>query len=446
MNDETYKEVYGHILNDAQRIRKEVMNEWGDIIMFGGSMPKDVMDELSIAARITGLAFDALAGHGVSCVQVNGKPDLYMLSVREENYVCHKSAIPSMSGFLDVVNIPGVSGEQEKTAEETSLKEKTGTYKGSETEEEKDYGRQEETEGPETYKTETEETEDETSGNEEPSEVEEYADADTGEEDPEGESAEDIEEDPKEDEGETEEEENENENDGSGRTPSVTSFTRSDIFTEETRKNINEFVYETFDASLTHSGFSGGGRPMDARIMIAPLKIQRFACPSVPILAAVFCNGRTYTASSYDQAEDGKNLVVMNIDEFYLLFRGTFDANGKFRGYVTTTGISASQGDVLNITSEKRYGDAADPKAVRNGHIKFRTTVYDAQGTLEAFPFGDPEDNEFIIMTKTDEFTDYIIIAENAGLKKGIIFQDNKKMQVDCVLDGEEMYVSLKEV
>ena len=64
MNDEVLQEIYSHILNDTQRIRKEIMGEWGDILMFGGAMPPDVMNELAIAARITGLTFDAFGHHG----------------------------------------------------------------------------------------------------------------------------------------------------------------------------------------------------------------------------------------------------------------------------------------------------------------------------------------------------------------------------------------------
>lgn len=455
MDREIYKEIYRNILDNAQRIRKEIISEWGDIIMFGGTMPDDVMNDLSIAARITGLSFDALSARGIHYKTAPGKPDLYSIDIDGDGFICHKSAIPSLSGFLDVVNIAGVSQpsapysveEPQKAAPETekvsvSSAESAGnnftdadddkdniqpmSESDSDPEEEQDPGIF--IQGEEIMPQPDEEED-----------VEENREEESGENDT---SVEDMDDSAKEADTAVEE----MQKDAEAKTPVIASFTKNDIFTEERTKHRDEFVYEMFEVSLTHSGFSGGGKPSDAIIMVAPLKIQRFTSPSVPIIVAVYCNGKIYTASSYDSAEEGKNLVTLNANEFYLLFRGAYDGNGRFQALVTTTGISASQGDILNVVSEKRYGDDAG-RNVNNGHIKFRTTVYDAPGTLEAFPFGDPEDNDFIVMTKTEEFTDYLFISEDSGLKKAIIYQDKQRMQVDCGWDKEDkMYVALKEV
>lgn len=458
MNNEVYQEVYGHILNDAQRIRKEIMNEWGDILMFGGSMPDEVVGELSTAARITGLAFDALSSHGVKFASVNGKPDLFTLSVREESYICHKSAIPSMSGFLDVVNIPGVPNTQNEEIEveaqrevpskkekETFVEEKNEIELNDDVDsfpmaDEKNVGIDSSNEKAEFTDISDEENlplepEDENSSMEE--EMPETEKSETSS---------DMLEVNKENMADDTAYETQQDNSDDSSAPNIGSFLRSDIFTEETEKAMDEIVYEMFGVTLTHSGFSGGGKSLDAQIMIAPLKIQKFSCPSVPIIVSVYYKGKIFTSSSYDQAEDGRNLVTLNIDEFYLLFRGSFDGNGKFRAFITTTGISASQGDILNITSETRHGDDAG-RNVKNGHVKFRATVYDDPGTIEAFPFGEPEDNEFIVMTKTDEFVDYMYISNGSGgLKSAIIFQNGEKKQISCEWDEDKMTVELKEV
>lgn len=493
MNNEVYKEVYGHILNDAQRIRKEIMSEWGDILMFGGSMPEDVVNELSTAARITGLAFDALSNHDVAFEQVANKPDLFRLTVREESYVCHKSAIPSMSGFLDVVNVPGVpsstfehsspvkeEAEEEVQEEETPKKQAKKKAPVVEEPEEPEF---EEDPIPLKPWEDLEDDEDKVNDNdleeeEEDSEEEieyeddddeipqasfEATDDDEEEESIQFEDGEETElEDDEDSESEEPEYESENEDEDSeddeeeevsypsrkaeviGGTAQVSSIAKRDLFIEEAQKNRDDFIYEMFQVSLTHSGYSGGGKPEELTIMIAPLKIQKFTSVSVPIIVSVYHKGKIISKSSYDQVEDGKNLVMLDINEFYLLFRGSFDANGEFKGFISTTGISANQGDILNIISNNSYG-VKDSRTVNNGHIKIRSIVDDEEGTIEAFPFGEPEDNEFIVMTKNDEFVDYLYISDAVkGLKKAIIFQGGQKTQVMCSWDDDYEQMSLE--
>lgn len=423
MNNEVYQEIYGHILNDAQRIRKEIMGEWGDILMFGGSMPQNVVDELSTAARITGLAFDALGGHGVLFKQVPEKPDLYSLTVRDESYVCHTSAIPSMSGFLDVVNISGVSPQTQPASSITGIespisKDNIPIKEENESSEEtasEDIAETVEEFAPDTKKTPNEEVEDNTEAKEDLEDELIFQPR----------TAEVI-----------------------GNTK-IASLNKKDLFIEEYSKQTDDIIYEMFDIAMTHSGYAGGGKPEELQIMIAPLKIQKFACPSVPIIVSIYHKGKIITKSSYDQSEDGKNLVTMDVNEFYLLFRGAFDANGEFRGYITTTGISASQGDVLNVISNEKFGKC-DGRNVNNGHIKIKSILDDKPGTVEAFPFGDPENNEFIVATKNDEFVDYLYISNSAkGLKKALIFTESgAKKQVVCSWDEDytQMSLELKEV
>ena len=463
VNNEVYQEVYGHILNDAQRIRKEIMNEWGDTLMFGGTMPSDVLDDLSNVARITGLSFDALKGHGVSYSPVNGKPDLFCLNVRGEKYVCHKSAIPSMSGFLDVVNVPGVNQEPKPTCssqpqvnahkepeEEVRVEQEKpvsnfSSYQGRESFDSEEV----DAEG-ESFESQSEQLDDFYEDSPEESEYEEESDVDNAEDSEESVALEEPEAEEYEDESDEEEPLVFPKNTAEiiGGNTKISTFGKRDIFMEESKKNINDIIYEMIDINLSHSGFSGGGRAEKMTIMIAPLKIQKFAAQIVPIIVSVYHNGKIITKSSYDLAEDGKNLVTMDVNEFYMLFRGTFDANGRFKGIVTTTGISASQGDILTVSSDVVYGNT-DNKSVNNGHIKVRSIVDESEGVIEAFPFGDPEDDEFIVLTKNDEFVDYLYVSDGAkGIKKPIIYSEGKKKQIYCSWDKdhEVMSLDLKEV
>lgn len=456
MNNEVYQEVYGHILNDAQRIRKEIMSEWGDILMFGGTMPKEVVDDLSNAARITGLAFDALETHGIAFSQVDNKPELYRLNVRGESYVCHKSAIPSMSGFLDVVNVPGVSVESQNVnapvaAKKPPVREEIPSYK----EEPVSYASEvEQPQQLESFNEEEEDTDFTYQGREEFESSSDLEDEDQIEDAEEEDDSDEISEETEPETDEVEDEDTEPEYPKrsaeiiGGEPAKITSLIKSDIFMEESTKKVDDIIYEMFDVNLSHSGYSGGGRPEEMTIMIAPLKIQKFATPSVPILVSIYHKGKIITKSSYDQMEDGKNMVTIDVNEFYLLFRGSFDSNGEFRGYVTTTGISAGQGDILNVVSNTKYGDTSS-RTVNNGHIKIRSMVDDMQGTIEAFPFGDPTSEEYIIMTKNDEFVDYMYLSNSAkGIKKALIYVDGVKEQAICSWDKdyEEMSLELKEV
>lgn len=436
MNDEVLQEIYAHILNDAQRIRKEIMGEWGDILMFGGAMPPDVMNELTIAARITGLTFDALGNHGIKYRQVTDKPDLYTLTVAGGGYICHKTAIPSMVGFLDQVNIPGVS----QTAEPVHTPHPE--YKNEEppVRENKYVSTETYTEPPLTSQPAN------IPVPEMPSSAESTETNETSIDDTQNVPIDNTTENTQEPESPVVEETPVVPTPVSNNSaPQIISLSKSSLFIEETQKQRGTFVYEMFNISLTHAGTAGGGQPAEMQIMIAPLKIQKFACPSVPIIVAIYYNGQIYMSSSYSEQEEGKNIISMNVDEYYMLFRGTYDANGLFKGLITTTGPSAAQGDIINTNSAENYG--ADADNVNNGHIKFRESIYDAPGTIEVFPFGDPDDEEFVIMTKTDEFVDYIYVSnQNGGMKKPTIFDNGGKKEIICKWNDDILNVSLSDI
>ena len=469
MSNEVFQEIYGHILNDAQRIRKEIMNEWGDVLMFGGEMSKEAIADLSTAARITGLTFDALLGHGVEIDQVPGKKDLYEVQVRGEKYVCHKSAIPSMVGFLEEVSVMGVAPRQAEPTPAPAPMPKPEPIPEPKPEpihvkepEPVPVQKVEPKQEPESFYEEPEEEQETHSYSEYMTEAEEdfYSEEPVREEKEEEQPAESFYEEENvsgndwyadDDDGESYAEESavqETEtpavNIFDGTAPKIGMLGRANLFMEERRKKEEEFVYSMLQVNLTHSGYSGGGKSHEMTIMIAPLKISRFASPSVPIVVSVFHDGKLTTASSYDQKDEGRNLIQLEVDGFYLLFRGTFDGEGKFNGIVNTTGISANQGDILNVTSEERFGDNAGDR-VGNGHIKFNSEIYDEEGTIEVVPFGHPDDNEFVIVAKTEGYVDYIYSSAASGLKKPIIYVGQKQARINCRWENGEMLVDLEE-
>lgn len=214
-------------------------------------------------------------------------------------------------------------------------------------------------------------------------------------------------------------------------TPVVAPMARADVFAEEKRKASSELVFDSYRMSICHIG----SRMEEMQFMIAPLKIQKYSCPSVPIIVSVYYKGRIYTASSFDKNEDGRNMVTIDINEYYFICRGFFNDNGEFQSSIVTTGISANQGDVMNIISHKSYKPTGS--MVKNGHPKFRYNGEDGAGIIEVFPL-EMNGNDFVIMTRCGEFVDYIPISNAAhGLNRALIFDSGVKSEVICTWDGD---------
>lgn len=221
-------------------------------------------------------------------------------------------------------------------------------------------------------------------------------------------------------------------------------FSKNDIFIEEQSKFASEFVYHTSKISVLHPDI--GSRPEEMLIMIAPLKITKYSCPSVPIIVTIFHRGNSVTASSYDTMDSGKNLVMIDIDEYYFLCRGSFDDNGNFKASIVTTGPSANQGDRINILSSKTYGNGAN-RETRNGHIKFRYEAESGPGTIEVFPFGKPDEDDFVAIVKNDEFVDYYFISRSLRINsRPIVYTGNgNKQELICQWEGDSLTAELVE-
>lgn len=222
----------------------------------------------------------------------------------------------------------------------------------------------------------------------------------------------------------------------------VRPFQRSDVWEEEYTKNIDTMVYNMLKLTVVRIG---SGKPEEIIAMIAPLKISKFSSPAVPIVVTLYNRGKVVTKSSYDMGDGGKSIVTLEINDFYLLCRGSFDENGQFNSFITTTGLSSQQGDKINLVSSKKYGNAKEP-GVNNGHIKVRYASESGDGTIEVFPFGTQKDDEFIIMVKNPEFCDtYYINQRGRTGTSAIIYGVNCKLEVVPSWNGDDLEVEVFE-
>ena len=237
------------------------------------------------------------------------------------------------------------------------------------------------------------------------------------------------------------EEESNEENDST--TSVVQPFHRASNWEEEPQKDIQTMIYNVMKFSVSHID---GGRPEEIIAMIAPLKISKYAIPAVPIIVALYHNGKVVTKTSYDMG-DGLAIVSMDIDNFYFLCRGSFDEDGNFKAIITTTGMSTQMGDRINVTSNKSYGNTTLSN-INNGHVKIKYESEGGMGSIEVFPFGTEKDDEFIVMAKNPEFCDCYYINQRSG-KTGssvtIFAKDSQQLEIIPSWDDKILEVEVFE-
>lgn len=222
----------------------------------------------------------------------------------------------------------------------------------------------------------------------------------------------------------------------------VKSFVRNNVWEEESSKDVNTMIYNMSKLTVSHIG---GGKPEEIIVMIAPLKISKMSAPAVPIVVTLYNRGKVVTKSSYDMGDGGKSIVTLDINEFYFLCRGSFDEEGKFKAFITTTGQSSQQGDRINVVSSKNYGNSHDPNT-KNGHVKMKYESESGEGTIEVFPFGTSEDCEFVIMVKNPEFCDTYYINQNGRTgTSAIIYGADCKLEVVPNWNGDILEVEVFE-
>ena len=195
-----------------------------------------------------------------------------------------------------------------------------------------------------------------------------------------------------------------------GREPDTAQGDKRETFVEERTKSPYDFVFDTMRITITHMNTAGS--PEEMHIMIAPLIMTRKPQASVPIVVAFYHKAGYTVKSSYDEAEKGKNLCIIEVGEYSFLCRGAIDGNGNFVSSVVTTGTSAQQGDRLTVVDKKMYGRQSQNPV--NGHIKFTHNTVSGPYIIEVFPF-DADFNDYIVVARGTEFTDNLCIGN--GIK-----------------------------
>ena len=432
--EEKKLELYKQILDSAEQIRTEIMKNVSDIILFGGQISEEDNRELSAIAKITGETFQALIDRGLPTKEVQGKQNFVSVSVCGKDYLCHISVIPSFqkkTNFVDTVEKTQIQTEEEKKIEPSVEPEPVSTVEIKEDfqEKEEDITAAKDLDF-ENMSLTYENTEETVSPDEEVAEnVEEPNSKELDE-------AETLPEEINTSEIPVEAEETQP---PTTYNTQISHISRSNLFIEETRKQFSEFVFTVYRITALHQF---GGRAEEMQVMIAPLKISRVQSSTVPIIVSIYYKGKTYTKSSYDTREEGKNLVQIDINDFYFLCRGGFGENGDFSSAIMMTGISAGNGDRLNVLSKKEYGNAKNSN-VNNGHIKFRYMSDEGPGTIEVFPLALGE-QDFVIMSKNEEFVDYLAISPT-GYNRPFIYENGVKKEILCNWDDMTLEVELVE-
>lgn len=439
-------ELYEKILKTTKAIKTNLMLELADDISLSGGLPNEALQELDNLANIEGLTIGMLHKRGEELKEVVNKKDCVSIEVNGNVYTTHLSKLPSF--------VTSFFSEEKKMIEPETVPEKK-SEQVEEKQQEPVMPQEpiiEETESFENFKSfpfEEEETTEEILNIEEdsPSFVEEKEEEEepfhfSTEVETETETIQDMEVS-----GEPQIEESQEKipqieeplkatiiGGDFISEPIVAPMSRADMFVEEKRKLANEFVYDYYRASVCHVG----SQHEEMQIMIAPLKIQKYSCPTVPIIVSIYYKNKLYVASSFDKNKDGQNIVLIDVNEYYFLCRGFFNDKGEFQSTVNTTGISANQGDMINIVSHKHY--APTGSAVKNGHLKFRYTGEEGPGIIEIFPLEPVElgKKDFVMMTRCGEFVEYIPISNSAhGLSRAILYDDGMKSEVVCMWDGD---------
>lgn len=423
------KEIYGTILKNVQTIKQGIMAELADELPFGITNDAAV-SELESLADINGIIMKQLNKQGEKFLPVEGKPQFVAMEINGERYLSHISKINATNSSPAREDAPAkVQTDKENDFTEPIL--------------EQDSQAEEKTESSSAMNVEVESFENDLAerdwvtenGITEPEEdpIVNYSKKETTEESVASEKTENLIID--------EEPEEEKEEDlppipapqiiGEITTPpTIASMQRAEIFTEEKEKHFDEFVYDVRRVMVSHMG----SQPEEMQFYIAPLKIYKYSCPAAPIVVSVYYKGRFYNFSSYDKIEDGRNMVTVEINEYYFLVRGFFDDKGRFVSKINTTGISANQGDKLNIISEDTHHPTGPN--VGNGHLKFRYNGDEGEGIIEVFPREEGEE-EYLLVIRYGEFLDYPIIAKTpGGIQKYRLVNDGVNSELVCVWNG----------
>ena len=210
----------------------------------------------------------------------------------------------------------------------------------------------------------------------------------------------------------------------------------------EKRVKVSDLVYDRFLISIERSL---PDIKEEYTIVCAPMKLSRYKMLSTPIVVFIKDkHGHRFVKSSFDM-EDGKNIVSMNIDDFSILIRGTFDENGNFGTIITTTGRSADKGDEISLISEEHYGK--DRKNTKNGHPVMHYMSDEGLAYVFAIPIGEAKQEDFLVISKTEEFTDYMYSSSDTlGAYTAKVYENGVAKRVLPAFRNDELEIEVVEV
>lgn len=210
----------------------------------------------------------------------------------------------------------------------------------------------------------------------------------------------------------------------------------------EKRTNIADLVYELISLDVK----CPNGITKSFEFMVAPLKIFKYKTLLVPIVVAVKSEDSKNVKSSLDYYDSGKNILVINIDDCSFLVRGTFDNNGNFNAIIQTTEKSVDRGDIIEVKSYKVYGNDHNHESI-NGHPVLHYNSNEGPSYALIFPLNEIGIDDFIIISKTDEFVDYLYSsADNLGAYTATIYENNSAKRIIPRWDDEMLEVDIVEV
>lgn len=212
--------------------------------------------------------------------------------------------------------------------------------------------------------------------------------------------------------------------------------------TMEKRIKISDLVYELISLNVK----CPNGIIKSFEFMVAPLKIFKYKTLLVPIVVAVKSEDNKNVKSSLDYYDTGKNILVINIDDCSFLVRGTFDNNGNFNAIIQTTEKSVDRGDIIEVKSYKVYGNDHNHESI-NGHPVLHYNSNEGPSYALIFPLNEIGIDDFVIISKTDEFVDYLYSsADNLGAYTATIYENNSAKRIIPRWDDEMLEVDIVEV
>lgn len=210
----------------------------------------------------------------------------------------------------------------------------------------------------------------------------------------------------------------------------------------EKRTNIADLVYELISLDVK----CPNGITKSFEFMVAPLKIFKYKTLLVPIVVAVKSEESKNVKSSLDYYDSGKNILVINIDDCAFLVRGTFDNSGNFNAIIQTTEKSVDRGDIIEVKSYKVYGNDHNHESV-NGHPVLHYNSNEGPSYALIFPLNKIGIDDFVIVSKTDEFVDYLYSsADNLGAYTATIYENNSAKRIIPRWDNKMLEVDIVEV